>query len=83
MYGEQLCVSAYKIRELDVKTEEGTAFVVHSRVSARFPSSVSVLTPTVVPFLLGKALAEYTDRRHDDAVAICDLALANYVEVCP
>lgn len=30
---------------------------------------------------LSKALATYTARRHPDAIAICDLAMYNYVEM--
>ena len=33
-------------------------------------------------FLTDKCLPLYTEVRHEDAKAICDLALMNYVEVC-
>ncbi|KAJ7905400.1 FAD/NAD-binding domain-containing protein [Mycena olivaceomarginata] len=70
-YGQGLNCGLEDVRVLDT-------FVGQAQVGATTSESV---TPGHVDQKLASALANYSESRHDDLVAICDLAMANYVEM--
>jgi len=70
-YGQGLNCGLEDVRVLDTLLEQ-------AQVGATTSESV---TPGHVDQKLAGALARYSESRHDDLVAICDLAMANYVEM--
>ncbi|KAK7014931.1 kynurenine 3-monooxygenase [Favolaschia claudopus] len=70
-YGQGLNCGLEDVRVLDALLEE-------AKVAATTSETV---TPGHVDQNLAGALARYSETRHDDLVAICDLAMANYVEM--
>ncbi|KAJ7098011.1 hypothetical protein B0H15DRAFT_823742 [Mycena belliarum] len=70
-YGQGLNCGLEDVRILD-------NFLGQAEVGATTSESV---TPGHVDKRLAGALARYSESRHDDLLAICDLAMANYVEM--
>nr|GAT47228.1 kynurenine 3-monooxygenase [Mycena chlorophos] len=70
-YGQGLNCGLEDVRVLDTLLGE-------AQVEATAPAG---LAPGTVDGRLAAALARYSESRHDDLIAICDLAMANYLEM--